>query len=231
MAVDLIFILAVEAVLPSGAGDVGAGDREKESGGETFEKIAEGVAGEIGLEGELAEIVGGQESFDVGVADAADVHAGFESMFAAAIAEVVGELGGFGLSDTGFVSADGSEAGAGGEVEGGKGGGVWMLADVDAGEAELLKRGGALNGKADAGDDVGEAEAEFVYDVIGDGVGVRNEKTAIVDAVGIIGEQRIGVIGGDVLAAETGVGRLFGRDGLVDADVGSVGVGGSGLEI
>jgi hypothetical protein len=52
-----------------------------------------------------------------------------------------------------------------------------------------------------------------------------------VHAVGIIRQQRVGIVFGDVLAAETRVDGLLRVNSLVDAEIGSVGARGSGLEI
>ena len=101
-----------------------------------------------------------------------------------------------------------------------------MLADVHAFEPQLLECGRAWNGEIDAGGDIGEAVTKLVQQLRADGVGVGNEQAAVVNAVDIIGQERVRVVGGYVLAAEAAVDRLLGSDGLIDAEIGAIGPGG-----
>src|SRR5271168_206062 len=136
-AVDLVFILAEEAVLPRRSGYVGAGHRKEDRCGQPFKKVAESVAGKRRLEGKLTEIIGGQERLDVGVANSAGINTSLQSVLASRPAQIVGELCRLRLCDSGLVAADGSEPSSGAEVERRKSMRGGVLADVYAGQIEL----------------------------------------------------------------------------------------------
>ena len=123
--------------------------------------------------------------------------------------EIVGELSRLRLCHSGLVAADGSEAGARAEIESREGVRGGMLADVYSGEIELRERVRAFDGETDAGDDVGESEAKFVQQAWREHPRMRDEQTAIMYAVGIVGQERVGIVFGDVLAAEARVDRLL----------------------
>src|SRR5271156_1458763 len=138
-----------------------------------------------------------------------DIDAALERMLAAREGQIVRELGGLRLSDAGLVTANRGEPGAGVEVERGECVRERMLANVHALEPKLLQCTCAFDGEVDAGGHIGEAITEFVQHVPANGVGVRNQKTAVVDAVNIVGQKRICNIGGNVLAAKAPINRLF----------------------
>src|ERR1700685_2333366 len=112
-------------------------------------------------------------------------------MLAARKGEIVRELSGLGLGNSGLVAANSSEAGAGAEIEGGKCMRERMLADVHAFETQLLECVRALDGEIDAGGDIGEAVTKLVQQPRADGVGVGNEQAAVVNAVDIIRQERV----------------------------------------
>src|SRR5271156_90824 len=130
-----------------------------------------------------------------------DIDAALERMLAAREGQIVRELGGLRLSNAGLVTANRGEPGAGVEIESGECVREWMLADVHVLEPKLLQRTCAFDGEVDAGCDIGEAITEFVQHVLANGVGVRNQQTAVVNAVDVVGQKRICNIGGNVLAA------------------------------
>ena len=85
-AVEVVLILAKEAVLGGGATDVGAGDGKVQRGGLAEEEIAECVAGKGALESEVTEVVGvelGSKSLQVEIPNAADIDAALQGMLAA----------------------------------------------------------------------------------------------------------------------------------------------------
>ena len=82
-----------------------------------------------------------------------------------------------------------------------------VLADVYPGQVELRERVCAFDGKAGVRDDVREAEAELVKQTRREDPRMRDQQTAIVYAVGVIRQKRVGVVFGDVLAAEARIDR------------------------
>src|SRR5271155_2741161 len=208
-AAALVFILTEEAVLPSRSGNVRAGNRKENSCREPFKKVAKGIAGKCVLKRKLPKIVGRQEGLDVGIAHPARVNAGLQGVLAPRPGQIVRELSGLRLRHSRLVAANRSESGSGTEIESRKGVRGGVLADVYAGQVELRERVCALDGEADAGDDIREAEAEFVQQPRCEGPCMRNQQAAIMHAVGVIRQQWVGIVFGDVLAAETRVHRLL----------------------
>src|ERR1700734_3284511 len=100
----------------------------------------------------------------------ADIDAALHRMLAASVGDVVAELGCLRLRHSSFVPAYGRQSGAGAEVKGGKGMCCRMLSDIHPGKVKLCQRGRSLNGKVDAGGDVGKAIAKLVQECGSDGV-------------------------------------------------------------
>src|ERR1700678_4317890 len=101
-----------------------------------------------------------------------------------------------------------------------------MLADVYARQVQLAERGRSLDGKVDAGRDVGKAVAKLIHKFRCDGIRVRDQQAAIVDGVYVVRQKIIRDRLADVLPAEARIGRLLRGDRLVDANVGAVGARG-----
>src|ERR1700727_693423 len=160
-AAELVFILAEEAVLPSCSGHVGAGNRKEDRCGQPFKKVSKSVAGKCWLKSELPEIIGRQERFNVGIANSASINTSLQSVLASRPAQIVGQLERLRLRHAGLVAANGSESGAGAEIERGKGVGGGMLADIYPSQIELRKRGYALDGKTNAGRTFGKPKTEL----------------------------------------------------------------------
>src|ERR1700733_9089774 len=71
-----------------------------------------------------------------------------------------------------------------------------------------------------------EAKAEFVHDLRGNSIVVRDQETAIMFHVGIVRQQLIEYVCEKILPAQARVDLLFTVDILIDADVESVAVAG-----
>jgi hypothetical protein len=87
-----------------------------------------------------------------------------------------------------------------------------------------------LNGKINAGGDVSKAIAKLVQEIATDGVGVGDQQAPVMNGIAIIGEKRICIVLGDVLAAEAGIGGLLGADRLVETKIGAIRARRSGLK-
>ena len=230
-AAELVFILSKEAVLPGGSPNIRTRDCEEERGRRALQKVSEGTPSEVRLEGELAEIIRGEEELDIEVTHASDVGADLQRVLAYGVGHIVCELYCLGLGDTCLVSTNWSEASSSAEVECGKGicGGV--LADVYTSEIQLLQCGRAGNREIHASDGIRESEAKFIQQPRCDRVGVRNEQAAIVDAVHIIRQKWIRIVRSDVFAAEACIRRLFVIERLIHAKIGAICTGRRGLEV
>ena len=142
-AVELKLILREEAELRRRSAHIRAGDREVQRSRRAFKKVTKGIACEVGLEDEVAEIIRSKlrgEAFQIEVPHTADIDAALQRMLAESVGQVVAELGGLRLRDAGFVPADGRKSGARAEVEGRKRMRGRMLADVHASKVKLRQR-------------------------------------------------------------------------------------------
>ena len=186
------FVLRVDACLRGVRMDVGAGLRDVGFGGQAEKKVCEGVAREDALvKGEGAKIVGAAETFQVLIADTANVGPKLHCVASFDPGEIVCELNRLRFGDPVLVASDRRiVAGVIAEIEDGESASGGMVAEVEVRQTEIGNCGGTLNWEFHLELPVGEAEARFVHQIVGDEIVVGNDEVIVVLRV-LIGRQEI----------------------------------------
>src|ERR1700742_2048104 len=98
----------------------------------------------------------------------------------------------------------------------------WMLADIDSAQVQLGERSRTFDRKPNTGGRVCEPESKFIQPLLRDGIRIGDQQAAVVNTVWVMGQQRIGIIFGDVFPAESGISRLLGCNCPINTYIGAV---------
>ncbi len=152
-------------------------------------------------------------------------------VFAMRPGQVIGHLVGVRVERTYDVAANRLKVCALREVEG-REAGLGLVKGRNCGvvlhQSELRERLLTLDGKVGQKDRGGEAVTEFVQQVAGEFVVMRNQEAAVMLVVHVVRQQRIEDVDQHVLPVVADEHLLFGRDDLVDAAVETIGARRSG---
>src|SRR5215469_16257855 len=233
-AVHLELILRKNAVLPRRSAYIRARYRKVQRSRRTLQKIAERISGEGPLKDEVAEIIRSvrrSKALQVEVPNAANISADLQRVLSKRPRHVIGNLQRLRLSDARLVTPNRSKPNPRTEVERRKCVRIRMLADIHTLQTKLLQSSRPLNREAHACSHVRESKPKLIQQLRSDRICVRDQQTAIVNRIHIIGQQWIRILRSNVLPAEPRISRLLVIDRLVQANISAIRLRRSRLEV